>query len=613
VKVHERQAAGLGPAFGTAAAGTTSIMPPTRSTPEQIADDRKKQQDKFDRDKSTKLEHFGNERERADAGRQKLETLFLNGGKRPDGAAFGGSWFGNTRVGKFVGYGQRSLAPAALTAMEEQNFTVDSLAQNPSLTNTMQLVGHRLGRWATDENANVIRPNALRASNMLASAAQTSMIVNRTAAPAARFIMNHSAGNMGARELGYDIGATSPGGIMTLGPLQYFTPGGNRSMAMRWTDTLAAAKDFSWSKDEQKELGGIMRGMGLDYGKSFGGIFDEGKSPFAEKVSARMRDIHKSTGIDMDVIGEMVNRRRRYRPGEFESIEDDIDAFRSAAGAAGLSLNEFTKRALAAADGLASTTGMLGGDAERAMVSGAAGGLLPEQVAKLSTRARAMRAAGVEGGSYYEAYSDPAKLMRQSRREIGSVMGMDTATMRKIAAERYTKGKAGKERFNAMMTRATELYAVNPDLFGGMTPEQFMSFSDKDMKRSDLMGDLQTSLDAFHANGDKMSGFSLDRHELRTRLEGAGISEKKIESIFAKKGHAKEYEAAMRALGKKGMQDTNKVMIELAGDAKDKFNINGKKKVEVAARNTAKWVGSAMMPSLSSPIATSVDAWHELT
>lgn len=577
--------------FGTVA--PTMGMPPIGSTAADIERKREQRQNEDDRNRERNEKRWGSERDRIERNRKALREQFLESSRM--GKAFGS-----------LGWGQRSLAPSALTSIEEENFTIDNLTRQPTLANTMQIIGHRMQRFGTevDPNTGVARVReggkrftwANNTGQNLASAADLMILGQRTVTPMMHRLINRGVGSYnGAAQMGYDVGASSTLGWRTLAPI--LTAGGRRSLAMSWTDRLASLNP-AWSGDDQNQLGGVLRGLGIDYGRSFGPLGRGNKTPYGRDVGKWMQTIlRENPGLDAQTLGTMMDQRRRYRPGEIADIPHDIETLKGAAAALSMSFEDLTQQVVQTSSAMSQSNGMTYGDAERTLVSGAAMGMRPDQVAKLTDRSRVMRAAGMQGGSVYETFSNPMKLMKQTEYEVGTVMGMSTADMRRIAKERYTKGAAGNNRFNEMMTRAQWIYAKNPDFFGGMTPEEFVSFTDKDAQRGQLASDLQRSLDAYTANGGKSNMFSMSESDIIKSLKKQHIKTGDIQKAFDKDGYEKGASEAIKALGEKGRDDINAPIvatIELSDEAGDYFRINGKKKMNISDRNKNGYRARAM-------------------
>lgn len=577
---------GLGPNMPTA--------PPSQPYHKQVREYTAKTLEKHQYDERVRDAKFGNERQRAEANRQQLREQFLKSN------GFGRAM---SKI-PMLQWGERSLAPAALTSIEEENFTIDNLARSPTLTNTMQIIGHRMQRAATETGidglATVKQGKMYQHMNSigqnLASGADAMIVAQRTVTPMMRRLVNHGVGSYnGAAQMGYDVGAGSTLGWRTMLPI--FTEGGRRSLAMSWTDRLASLNP-AWSREDQQQLGGVLRGLGIDYGRDFGPLGRGNKTPYGRDVGKWMQTIlRENPGLDAQTLETMMDQRRRYRPGEVADIPHDLETLKGAAAALSMSFEDLTQQVVQTSSAMSQSNGMTYGDAERTLVSGAAMGMRPDQVAKLTDRSRVMRAAGMQGGSVYETFSNPMKLMKQTEYEVGTVMGMSTADMRRIAKERYTKGAAGNNRFNEMMTRAQWIYAKNPDFFGGMTPEEFVSFTDKDAQRGQLASDLQRSLDAYTANGGKSNMFSMSESDIIKSLKKQHIKTGDIQKAFDKDGYEKGASEAIKALGEKGRDDINAPIIatiELSDEAGDYFRINGKKKMNISDRNKNGYRARAM-------------------
>lgn len=614
LKAHARNISEqMGAGFGTTGIAATPRGAYGSAHAEKIAEDRAS----FGEGLGTAKGSQSQPRQRSDEdviaeNRERMRALFLQSKPSLAGSGGGSTWTskpasivgaipGARRLGGLIADGgSGSYASVGLNMVEESQFSLGSFGE-PTLTNVLQQASYRLGNRAyerspitgeiaargttpdintpgglIDESGNMrmTQPSlgvraAMVGSEWTGTAARAKIGFDQTIMPIARHVGNYNASrvNSGAQQLGYDIGADSAGGWQAMTGLRWTTEGGRRATAMRWTDRMAALSP-GWSGEDQAELGGALRGMGIDYGKGWGVV---GRTR-GNDVSELMQSTMRSTGMDANTLAEEFDRRRRYDPTAMASFKDDMEAMSKAARAAGMSVDAFAQASAAASAAIISSTGMSASSATTAVTTGAAMGLVPEQVARLQNRDLGLRALATDrrsGGDaqYSEIMRDPSKTLQQTQREVASVAGFSLKEMQEAGKNR-DRSKADSQRYEAMRSQLEILYqdpSTRETIFQGMTPDQLLASGDsKEIARGSLSNSIADSLRSWDAGG-KVN--QLSTGDFKKQMKSAGFTGDQMKEVFNEDGNKKEWEKAQAILAEKGADDTNHVKIDLTSRA----------------------------------------------
>jgi hypothetical protein len=485
----------------------------------------------------------------------------------------------------------RSYAPAALSQIERAQFSLGTFGE-PTLLNTLQQMSYRSGALAygTDDQGNpTLKSKTMaRASEGFGQGADTLLGIQQGVMPLINSAANFNGARRynGAQQLGYDTaGASWWSGLPGAG---FFTEGGRQSIAQRWTNNMASLS-LGWSKEEQQNLTSSLANRGVDTSKSFLGL---GSNRGRSDISDSLQRIIRETGIDPDTVVEQWDRARRYDPGSLSHFEEDMKDLQKSAKAAGMGVDQFAKAALDAATQMSESMGMSGSDARRAITAGAAGGLVPDQVSRLTNQGLALRTmANNPGMQYSEVMDNPSLNLDQVYKEVQGVSGISMSEMQKAKkrAESPNRTAADVQRYDAMRSQMDILYqdpTTRDQIFQGMTPDQLLTFSDsKQRSRMDLSYKLQEAIKPGRLGNIKDS-------DLQKMMKESGFSSKDISSV---EGSKDKWHRAEDILNKKtgNKMAGPKLKVELSRQAKKLLDVSPKS-IDLSFSNASKFVGQSL-------------------
>ncbi len=439
-------------------------------------------------------------------------------------------------------------APASKTDSFDDEIFLGTFINNPMRAFTTQMAASQIFKRGISALPADGRFMQSKAGQFIAKNPQATVAAGFTLGGAYMGMNVGEGGYTGlARQTGLDIGVDRLGGFGALPGLNLFTAGGQQAAKARISDTLASLSP-TISRQQLYEIRETLASMGMT----------EDPDGMLKRMTKR--------GYDLQTGASLLQTSRRFRPNEITSVESAMDNLASAASGAGESIKEFQRNALAAASEISRATGISSVSAMNNISEGAAYGLNAQETAgimgsqKMRFMTMGMSSSGTMGQRYWDASHNVSSNINTIRKIASRVIpGIEDYQRLSRLAARGDKGAQDT------VGRIDMIASQNPELFGGLTPQQLSSALDPSHAGA---ADARKALNSIVSAGDT-TGLLGDRDRLRTLMRKAGVDKQDREKFFKhfnSDSSDKKLENLQKVLGHTG--GVNDQRLGLTEDAK---------------------------------------------
>jgi hypothetical protein len=284
--------------------------------------------------------------------------------------------------------------------------------------------------------------------------------------------------------------------------------------------------------------------------------------------------------IPQEMVTQLMDPGLRFGTTNRREVEQSLDDLAEAARSAHMNLQQFSQQAFQAAEGLSQSVGISGARALRQVTAlSEATGLGPSVAGQiLSNRSNLMLGMAVTGQQPWEAVQNIGRTATAGQFAMLGAMG--------ITPQRWRT--AGSQEKDAMKNQMAMIYLSNPDVFGGMTPQQVID----QMNRSIWSGvDTAHRVQGIAQIGNilqNVPGGEPRRQALAGALRSAGVRQRVVQGFLeaATTGHSHNatVRQAMKRLGLDRVDpgsDVGRLAKSLLGQREDRAGAAARRRTQV--------------------------------